>query len=78
MFRMPEPLLDAAPTGPELAAIEKEWPQIAAELSELDAEIHALTYGGGLDELDVRRVRRQRRRALRVPVARVRYGGEAA
>ena len=78
MFRMPESLPDAEPTGPELAAIEQEWPQIAAELSALDAEIRALAFGVGVDELDVRRVRRQRRRALRVPVTRVRYGGEAA
>jgi hypothetical protein len=78
MFRMPELLPDAEPTGAELAAIENEWPLIAAELAELDAEIRTLTFGVGVDELDVRRVRRQRRRALRVPVTRVRYGGEAA
>ena len=78
MFRMPELLPDAEPTGADLAAIENEWPLIAAELSALDAEIHALTFGAGVDELDVRRVRRQRRQALRVPVTRVRYGGEAA
>jgi hypothetical protein len=78
MFRMPEPLPDAEPTGRELAAIEEEWPQIAAELAELDAEIRALTFGVGVDELDQRRVRRQRRQVLRVPVSRVRFGGEAA
>lgn len=78
MFRMPEPLLDAEPTGAELAAIEEEWPQIAAELAELDAQIRALTYGVGVCELDQRRVRRQRRAVLRVPVTRGRFGGEAA
>lgn len=78
MFRMPEPLPDAEPTGRELAAIEEEWPQIAAELAVLDTEIRALTYGVGVCELDQRRVRRQRRAALRVSLARVRFGGEAA
>jgi hypothetical protein len=78
MFRMPEPLSDAEPTGPELAAIEREWPQIAAELSVLDAEIRALAYGVGVDELDVRRARRRCRRALRVPMTRVRFGGGEA
>lgn len=78
MFRMPERLPDAEPTGAELTAIEEEWPQIAAELAELDAQIRALTCGVGVCELDQRRVRRQRRAVLRVPVARVRFGGEAA
>jgi hypothetical protein len=80
MFRMPEPLPDTEPTGAELAAIDAEWPQIAAELAELDAQIRALTYGVGVCELDQRRVRRRRRVVLRVPVARVRVvgGGEAA
>jgi hypothetical protein len=78
MFRMPERLPDAEPTGAELAAIEEEWPQIEVGLAVLDAEIRALAYGVGVCELDQRRVRRQRRAALRVPVTRVRFGGEAA
>jgi hypothetical protein len=79
MFSMPDVLPDAEPTGADLAAIEQEWPQIAAELADLDEEIRTLAYGLGVSELDVRRVRRERRRALRVPVTRVRFaGGEAA
>lgn len=55
------------PTGADLAAIEEEWPLIAAELDLLDAEI-ALLYAadrGGPTELDWQRVRRARRQVLR-------------
>ena len=48
------------PTAEDLAAIDREWPRIAAELDLLDAEI-ALIYAedhGGPTELDWRRLRR--------------------
>jgi hypothetical protein len=65
MFRMPEPLPDTEPTRAELTAIENEWPRIAADLADLDAEIRALTATDGLDQLAVRRARRERVRRLR-------------
>ena len=82
MFSMTDGLPDAEPSGAELAAIEAEWPRIAADLAVLDAEIRALSVGVGLDELGVRRARRRTRAALRAPIVRVpmtgvRFGGEA-
>lgn len=52
------------PTAAELAAIEAEWPQIAADLDALDAEIAALIAGPYMSEIDRRRVRRAERRVL--------------
>ncbi|GAA0573367.1 hypothetical protein HPO96_17440 [Kribbella sandramycini] len=52
------------PTPADLAAIEAEWPQIAAELDVLDAEIAELTNSPYMSELDRRRVRRAERRVL--------------
>jgi hypothetical protein len=48
------------PSPSDLAAIEAEWPQIEADLAELDAEIRALyaSDNGGPTELDWRRKRR--------------------
>jgi hypothetical protein len=81
MSRMPEGLPDREPTRRDLAAIEAEWPLIEAGLTALDAEIRRLLCADVADELDVRRVRRARRRVLRAPaasVARGSWGGEAA
>ncbi len=47
------------PTAAELAAIEAEWPQIAAELDVLDAEIAELISGPYMSEIDRRRTRRR-------------------
>ncbi|GAA3560782.1 DUF6284 family protein [Kribbella ginsengisoli] len=46
------------PTPADLAGIEREWPVIAADLAELDAEIARLSIGPAVSELDRRRVRR--------------------
>ncbi|MEV6811818.1 DUF6284 family protein [Micromonospora sp. NPDC051296] len=57
----------AAPTAADLAAIESEWPLIAAELDVLDAEI-TLIYAedhGGPSPLDWRRLRRAESRVTR-------------
>ena len=87
MFRMTDGLPDREPTRRDLAVIEAEWPLIEAGMAALDAEIRGLFSAEVGDELDVRRVRRARRRALRVPVLKVRvpvasvagsWGGEAA
>ncbi|MGI5523587.1 DUF6284 family protein [Micromonospora sp. CA-259024] len=60
-------LITAEPTAADLAAIDAEWPLIAAELDLLDAEI-TLLYAedhGGPTELDWRRVRRAEARVTR-------------
>ncbi|MEU7934491.1 DUF6284 family protein [Micromonospora echinofusca] len=57
----------AEPTAADLAAIESEWPLIAAELDVLDAEI-TLIYAedhGGPTVLDWRRLRRAEARVTR-------------
>ncbi|MFG1656872.1 DUF6284 family protein [Micromonospora chersina] len=57
----------AEPTAADLAAIEAEWPLIAAELDVLDAEI-TLIYAedhGGPTALDWRRLRRAEARVNR-------------
>lgn len=56
------------PTRRELAAIETEWPLIAAELDVLDAEITLINAEdhGGPTVLDWRRLRRAEARALAV------------
>jgi Family of unknown function (DUF6284) len=45
------------PTAAELAAIEREWPLIAAELAVVDAEVTIADADGQPTELDVRRLR---------------------
>ncbi|MGC5659818.1 DUF6284 family protein [Micromonospora sp. WMMD723] len=55
------------PTAADLAAIEAEWPLIAAELDVLDAEItmlYAVDHGGPT-ALDWRRLRRAEARVTR-------------
>ncbi|ABP52556.1 DUF6284 family protein [Salinispora tropica] len=55
------------PTAADLAAIEREWPLIAAELDLLDAEI-TLLYAedrGSPTEFDWRRLRRAEARVTR-------------
>ncbi|WP_028182656.1 DUF6284 family protein [Salinispora arenicola] len=57
----------AEPTAADLAAIDTEWPLIAAELDVLDAEItmlYALDHGGP-SPLDWRRLRRAVARVTR-------------
>ncbi len=61
------------PTRAELAAIEAEWPRIAAEMDLLDAEI-AMLYAadrGGPTPLDWRRLRRAEARVIRETFAHV-------
>ncbi|MEU8182969.1 DUF6284 family protein [Micromonospora sp. NPDC049047] len=60
-------LITAEPTVADLAAIDAEWPLIAAELDLLDAEI-TLLYAedhGGPSRLDWRRLRRAEARVTR-------------
>ncbi|TDC42272.1 DUF6284 family protein [Micromonospora sp. KC213] len=60
-------LIAAEPAAEDLAAIEAEWPLIAAELDVLDAEI-TLLYAedhGGPTALDWRRLRRAEARVTR-------------
>ncbi|WBC17737.1 DUF6284 family protein [Micromonospora sp. WMMA1998] len=56
-----------APTAADLAAIDTEWPLIAAELDVLDAEITMLYAEdhGGPSPLDWRRLRRAEARVTR-------------
>jgi hypothetical protein len=44
------------PTPAELAAIEREWPLIAAELAVVDAEVVLADAEGEASELDARRL----------------------
>ncbi|MFF8968630.1 DUF6284 family protein [Streptomyces sp. NPDC014995] len=55
------------PTNAELDAIEQEMPVILADVDLLDA--HIVTLDRTPTELDVRRIRRARRRALAARVA---------
>jgi hypothetical protein len=57
------------PTLEELAAIEAEWPLIAAGIDLVDAEIRVLTADGGPSPLDWRRLRRAEARVLREAAA---------
>jgi len=60
-------LIATEPTAADLAAIETEWPLIAAELDILDAEI-TMFYAedhGGPSPLDWRRLRRAEARVTR-------------
>ena len=52
------------PTAADLAAIEAEWPLIAAEIAVVDAEIAIISTPHEPTELDWRRLRRARHRAL--------------
>jgi len=61
----------AGPTPADLAAIEVEWPLIAAELDLVEEEIHVLTVEGGPSALDWRRLRRAERRVARELLARL-------
>lgn len=56
------------PSARDLAAIEAEWPLIAAELAVLDAEIALINAAdqGGPSPLDWRRLRRAEARVTRV------------
>lgn len=54
------------PTPADLAAIEAEWPLIAAELDLLDAQITQLSAGPNMSDMDRRRVRRAEHRVLAV------------
>ncbi|WP_204290231.1 DUF6284 family protein [Micromonospora gifhornensis] len=61
------PTTTAEPTAAELAAIDTEWPLIAAELDVLDAQV-TLIYAedhGGPSPLDWRRLRRAEARVTR-------------
>ena len=62
-----DPRLDwpSGPSAAELAAIEDEWPVIAAELGELDCVIQIISAAHEPTELDIRRYRRAQRRMLR-------------
>ncbi|WP_112248099.1 DUF6284 family protein [Kribbella monticola] len=52
------------PSAAELAAIEREWPLIAAELDLLDAQIALINAGPNASVLDGRRVRRAAHRVI--------------
>jgi hypothetical protein len=56
------------PTAAELAAIEDEWPLIAAEMDVVDAEIAWINAAdhGGPSPMDWRRLRRVEARVTRV------------
>lgn len=60
-------LIATEPTAADLAAIDTEWPLIAAELDVLDAEITMLYAEdhGGPTALDWRRLRRAEARVTR-------------
>ncbi|MEO3747140.1 DUF6284 family protein [Plantactinospora sp. B5E13] len=60
---------DLEPTPADLAAIDREWPLIEAELALLDAEITALYADGGPSPLDRRRIRRAEQRVMRAAAA---------
>jgi hypothetical protein len=60
--------LDDGPTAADLAAIDTEWPLIAAEIALVDAEIRVLTVPGWPSPLDWRRLRRAEHRVMRETV----------
>jgi hemoglobin-like flavoprotein len=53
------------PSAADLAAIEREWPVIAAELDELDCVIRIISAAHDPTEIDVRHYRRAQRQVLR-------------
>jgi hypothetical protein len=57
------------PTPEDLAAIEREWPLIEAEMDLVDAEIRMLTAVGVPSLLDWRRLRRAEARVMREVLA---------
>ncbi|WP_405912469.1 DUF6284 family protein [Streptomyces sp. NBC_00963] len=59
--------LDIEPTAAELDAIELEMPVIRADVELLDAQI--MTIDRPLSELDIRRIRRARNRAMAARLA---------
>ena len=59
------------PSTADLAAIDREWPLIEAEIALVDAEIRVLTNDGGPSELDWRRLRRAEERVMRELLARL-------
>jgi hypothetical protein len=59
---------DREPTAPELAAIEREWPLIEAELALLDVQIAFLSEGDP-SPLDWRRLCRAEQRVARAVAA---------
>ncbi|WP_405659121.1 DUF6284 family protein [Streptomyces sp. RK9] len=64
------------PTSAELAAIEREMPVILADVDLLDAQI--ITLDRTPNELDERRIRRARRRALAARVSLVNLAAGAS
>jgi hypothetical protein len=60
------PVNSEDPSAAELAAIEQEWPLIAAEVDLLDAQIAYINAGPVASVLDRRRMRRAERRVLAV------------
>jgi hypothetical protein len=60
---------DEEPSADALAAIEREWSLIQAEIDLIDAEIRLLTATGGPSEADWRRLRHAIRRVLREAAA---------
>ncbi|MGW1346524.1 DUF6284 family protein [Kribbella sp. NPDC002412] len=59
-------LRDDEPSAADLAAIEQEWPLIAAERDLLDAEIAFVNAGPNASVLDRRRIRRAERRVSEI------------
>ncbi|WP_225438523.1 DUF6284 family protein [Candidatus Frankia nodulisporulans] len=57
-------LVEREPTARELAAIDREWPLIAADLAVLDAEITILTADGEVTDLAWRRLAHAHTQAL--------------
>ena len=58
------------PTAADLAAIEREWPLIAAELALLDAQVRLLSCEGDrASRLEWRRLRRAEQQVLRAAAA---------
>ncbi|MEU7097741.1 DUF6284 family protein [Streptomyces longwoodensis] len=62
------------PTNAELDEIEREMPVILADIELLDAQI--LTLDRTPTEVDARRIRRARRRALAARVAQLNYAAD--
>ena len=60
------PVGSEGPSPAALAAIDAEWPLIAAELDLLDAQIAFINAGPYASVLDRRRVRRAERRVLEI------------
>ncbi|MFC7478757.1 DUF6284 family protein [Luedemannella flava] len=67
---------DDGPTSADLAAIEREWPLIEAEMDLVAAEITVLCSDRPLTEMDWRRLRRAEQRVSREFVALYGTGAE--